>query len=231
MIRRVIYLSLHPPELSRRRSSLIHPLLVFGFAAVLAGCSLFPNAQESDVLFAESFDGSADKLGQYSRATGTAGVLAGEFQIDVLEPNYMQWSLVNGAFSDSIIELQARKAEGPDNNLYGVICRYQDDLNFYYLVVSSDGFYGIGRVLNGSRTLLSADQMQPTTAVQGGTAVNHLKAKCAGSTLALEVNGVGLVSVEDPNFAQGQVGLLAGDFSDSGVDIRFDNLLITQTTP
>jgi hypothetical protein len=182
------------------------------------------------VLLAESFDRSTS-LEQYEKSTGRAAVSDGEFSLQVFEPNYMQWSLVKSSFSDTIIDVQAHKAAGPDDNFYGVICRYQDDNNFYFLGIASDGYYGIGSMINGERSLLSGDDLQPTQAVQGGTSINHLHAVCSGTTLSLEVNGQMLQSVQDQNLVQGKAGVFAGDFADAGLQILFDNLLITRPTP
>lgn len=194
----------------------------------LAGCSVLPASQSGNVLLAESFDDNAGLLQKYTRDTGSAGVDGGEFTIKVFEQNYMQWSLVELSLSDAVIDVSARKTAGSDDNIYGVICRYKDDLNFYYLAVTSDGYYGIGRMLNGERTLLGSDQLQPTSAVNGGTAVSHLRVTCSGSTLSLEVNGQTLQTADDANLFEGQAGLFAGEFANTGVEIRFDNLLITR---
>jgi len=215
-------------ELIVRRSQLISMFLVGLAAVALGGCSLFNSGQDSPVLFAESFDANPKQMDIYTKDTGSAGVVSGEFQLRVFEPNYMQWALVTQQFTDTVIEVQARKVGGPDDNLYGVVCRYQDAQNFYYLVVSSDGYYAIGGVIGGIRSLIGSTQMQPSDVVLGGTSINHLKVTCSGSTLSLEVNGVMLASVQDTNLADGNAGLLAGAFKDAGVDVRFDNLLITR---
>ncbi len=206
---------------------MIPALPILLLVATMAGCGLFSNSQNTNALFAESFDDTARQMDRYSESTGSAGVTGGEFQLQVLEPNYMHWALVSQAFGDTVIEFQARKAAGPDDNLYGAICRYQDDLNFYFLVISSDGYYGIGSVIQGARSLIGSQEMLPSPSIQGGTGINHLKVVCAGSTLSLEVNGALLASVEDSTLAAGQVGLLAGAFTTTGVDVRFDNLLVT----
>ena len=206
-----------------RTAFLIFCLLIF-----LTGCANLPVHSASDLLLAESFDLKPGEMDTYSRDTGSAGQQDGEFQIRVLEPNYVQWSLIHLNTSDAVIEVQTRKAGGPDDNLMGVICRYQDDLNFYFMVISSDGYYGIGRMLNGERTLLTGQTLQPSTMVQGGNTVNCLKVTCSGSTLSLAVNGETLASVQDTSLTAGQAGLLAGDFADAGADIRFDNLMITR---
>lgn len=209
-----------------RRMIPVLPILLI--ITTLAGCGLFSNNKSTNILFVESFDDTARQMDRYSETTGSAGVTGGEFQLQVLEPNYMHWALVNQSYGDTVIEFQARKAAGPDDNLYGAICRYQDELNFYYLVISSDGYYGIGRVIQGARSLIGSQQLLPSPSIQGGTGINHIKVVCAGATLSLEVNGELLTSVEDAALATGQVGLLAGDFSTTGIDIRFDNLLVTR---
>jgi hypothetical protein len=203
---------------------------IFCLLIFLTGCASLPLHSASDLLLAESFDLKPGEMDTYSRDTGSAGQQDGEFQIRVLAPNYMQWSMVHLNASDVVIQVQTRKAGGPDDNLMGVICRYQDDLNFYFMVISSDGYYGIGRMLKGERTLLTGQTLLPSVWVQGGNAVNTLKVTCSGSRLSLEVNGEALASVEDTSLTDGQAGLLAGDFADTGTDIRFDNLMINRSS-
>lgn len=211
------------------RGSRLISILVFAVLALsTAGCSLLGAGQDSPVLFAESFDANPKQMDVYVKDTGMAGVMDGEFQIQVNDPNYMQWALVNQAYPDTVVEVQARKAGGPDDNLYGVICRYKDAENFYYLVISSDGYYAIGSIVGSVRSLIGSQMMQRSEAILGGTQINHLKASCTGSTLSLEVNGTLVSSVQDTNLTDGNAGLLAGAFNDSGVDIRFDNLLVTR---
>ena len=204
--------------------------LVFCFLILLTGCAALSLRTTSDLLLAESFDLKPGEMDTYSRDTGSAGQQDGEFQVRVLEPNYVQWSLVHLNASNVVIQVQTRKAGGPDDNLMGVICRYQDDLNFYFIVISSDGYYGIGRMLKGERTLLTGQTLLPSAWVQGGNTVNTLKVTCSGSRLSLEVNGETLASVEDTSLTDGQAGLVAGDFADTGADIRFDNLLINRSS-
>jgi len=203
-------------------------LIIFSLITVLSGCSMLPSNQTGNVLVAESFDENPGVMQTYSRDTGNAEVDGGEFAIRTFEQNYLQWALVKLNFTDAVIEVSAHKVAGPDDNIYGVICRYQDDLNFYFLAVSSDGYYGIGRMLNGERMLLGSDQLQPTSVVKGGTSANDLRVTCSNTTLILEVNGQTLEMVNDQSFSEGQAGLFAGEFTDTGLEIRFDNLLITR---
>ncbi|MCJ7529550.1 MAG: hypothetical protein MUO64_00790 [Anaerolineales bacterium] len=45
--------------------------------------------------------------------------------------------------------------------------------------------------------------------------------------MTLYVNGQMLTSVEDPDLGAGDVGLLAGIFDDTSLDVRFDNLVVS----
>jgi hypothetical protein len=129
-------------------------------------------------------------------------------------------------FTDVSIDVDAGKDTGPDDNDFGVLCRYQDTENFYFLIISSDGYYGIGKVQNGEQVLLEPPNMYHTEAIFPGNQVNHIRAECSGTRLALTVNGVFLAEATDSTFPEGDVGLIVGSFDDPGVDIWFDNFLV-----
>jgi hypothetical protein len=111
-------------------------------------------------------------------------------------------------------------------NLYGLICRYVDNQNFYFLIVASDGYYAIGKSVNGEYDYIDTEFMEETDAVLGGDATNHIRADCSGSTLRLYANGNLLKEVNDATFTTGDIGLIAGTFDNVGVDILFDNVVV-----
>jgi hypothetical protein len=61
-----------------------------------------------------------------------------------------------------------------------------------------------------------------------GDATNHIRADCVGDTLTLYVNGEKLAEAKDSDFTSGDVGLMAGTFDQVGVDIRFDNFVVSR---
>ena len=131
-------------------------------------------------------------------------------------------------FQDVSIEVDAARIGGPDENRFGIICRYQDVNNYYFFVISSDGYYGIGKVSNGVHALLGQEMMVHTPAIQAGIAPNHLRAICMGNSLAFFVNQQPVGIASDDEFADGDIGLIAGSFNDLGVDILFDNILVVK---
>ena len=132
---------------------------------------------------------------------------------------------------DLQIEVDVTKVAGPDDNDYGVICRYQNNQNFYFFVISSDGYLGIGKVKDGSRQLINRAEMPPSEVIKQGNATNHLRADCNGDTLSLYVNDELVDSQLDSEYGAGDVGLMAGSFQEGGVDILFTNFVVKKVSP
>ncbi len=109
-----------------------------------------------------------------------------------------------------------------------MICRYQDEENFYFFIIGSDQSFGIGIVKDGVQDLLSEKPMGYHQAVQEGNTNNHIQASCVDSQLILSVNGEKLVEVNDSSFDSGDVGLMAGTFDEPGTDIHFDNFVVKE---
>ena len=100
--------------------------------------------------------------------------------------------------------------------------------NYYFFMVSSDGYYTIGKFIGGNATQLGQSEMQYDTAIHTGLAVNHLRADCIGSSLTFYINGEIVAQAQDGDLSEGDVGLLAGTFAEPGVDVIFDNYLVSQ---
>jgi hypothetical protein len=151
----------------------------------------------------------------------------GQYRIWLNYPHTTIWANPGLQFTNTRIETDAFKAAGPDNNQFGIICRYEDADNFYFFLISSDGYYGIGKSQNGQQVLLTGQgKMTFSAKIAKGRAANHLRADCVGPNLALFVNGQHLATVADPAFSRGDVGLIVGTFDEPGADIRFDNFAV-----
>lgn len=130
--------------------------------------------------------------------------------------------------SDVRVEVNATKVAGSDDNDLGVICRYQDNNNLYQFVISSDGYVGIMKWVDGSLESIGAETLMEHAAVNQGNATNHISAECIGDTLTLYVNGQQVFSVQDTSFmGGGDVGVFAGTYDVPGTDIHFDNFVVT----
>ena len=136
------------------------------------------------------------------------------------------WSTPGKFFGDVRVEADVTKLNGPDENRAGLICRYQGG-DHYFFIISSDGFYGIGKFIGGQVILLGQESMVPSDVIQAD-GINHLRADCVGNTLTFYVNFTQVASVQDSDFPNGDVGLLAGAFNEPGVDVMFQNFVVIQ---
>jgi hypothetical protein len=179
------------------------------------------------ILFKDDFSNSSSGWDTAATSTGETNYSQGAYRIWVNEPYTDLWANPGLQFEDTRIEVKASKAGGPDDNVFGLICRSDSAGDkYYYFVVSSDGFYGIGKVNGAEQHLLSAEKMMPSEAILQGKKTNLLRADCIGDQLAFYVNGQKVAEVQDGEYPGGDIGLTAGSFDKPDVDIRFDDLVV-----
>ncbi|MBI3761627.1 MAG: hypothetical protein HY260_07160 [Chloroflexi bacterium] len=197
-------------------------LLLLGFT--LTACARPTVIPSGAPLFTDDF--SNPKSG-WNR-DDAANYSDGAYQIAVAEPDMKVWANPGRSFADVVIEVDATTVAGPMDNDFGVQCRARDSKNYYFFLISADGYQAIGKVIKGEASFLSADSMQASDAVQQGNVTNHLRAACVGNKLTLTVNGQMTAQVTDSSLTEGDVGLMAGSYTEGGVQITFDNLKVTQ---
>ncbi len=199
-------------------------------AALTLGCSLTSGAatsgSSSNVLFQDDFSDTGSGWDQMSSDNATTDYQDGVYRIYVSDTNSDYWANPGLSLGDVRVEVEASKVGGPDDNDLGVICRYQDTQNFYFGLISNDGFAGIGKIKGGDQQLLSGDQLQPADSIHQGNSKNTLRLDCVGNALTLLVNGTQEITVTDADFTTGDVGLMAGTYDTPGTDIHFDNFVV-----
>jgi hypothetical protein len=184
-------------------------------------------ASES-VLYSDDFSNPPTGWGTWNRGGGSVEYHNGGLRILVSQAQFDFWSVAGQKFADAVIEVDALRIGGPNDNDFGILCRYRDQNNFYMLVASSDGYYGIAKMKDGQHSTISGDQLQYSSALLEGDqpAPIRLRAACAGTRLTLAINGETLAQAEDGDFESGDVGVLAGSYDTPGVDILFDNFVV-----
>lgn len=240
-------LRIHPTHLQdnepgeaggKRETQFSFPLLALLFVLLMlllmnAGCTPVTggqvagsNPKSGDVLFSDDFSKTPDGWGNWNRDGSKVDYVDGGLRILVDEHQFDFWSVSGHRFGDVRIEVDALKRAGPDDNDYGIICRYANRDNFYMLVVSSDGYYGIAKMKGGQYSMIGSDQLQYSQFIAQGNVMNHLRADCVGSKLSLFANGHKLMEGEDADFPSGDAGVLAGSYNGEGVEVLFDNFIV-----
>ena len=206
------------------------PLLVLTLAcSALGGPAVeAPPADGTNVLFSDDFSDPDSGWDRVQAEEGVTDYDNGQYRIFVDQAQNDYWANPGRSFTDVQVEADATKIGGPDDNDFGLICRYQDTENFYAFLISSDGYYAIMKYSGGSSETLGADAMLSTDAVLQGDTTNHIRADCIGDSLTLYANGEQLHAVTDSAFSSGDVGLIAGTFDEPGADIAFDDFVVRQ---
>ena len=205
--------------------------LALALLFLLAGCSLpslDQNAsaavQSGNILFKDDFSDPSSGWETWNEPSGSmVAYQNGGLRIFIAEKEYDFWSRPGKRVSDVRLEVDAIKLGGPDDNDFGLICRYQDRDNFYAFLTSSDGYAGILKVKDGKYVVISGPQMTFSESIRKGAAQNHLRADCSGANLSLSVNGQKILDVQDQEFKTGEIGLIAGTGETAGADLYFDN--------
>lgn len=198
---------------------------------LLASCApatvpVAPPANPGDILYQEDFENNTTGWDRISNDSGIMDYDSGGYRMYVQRAGYNIWSTPEKNFSDVRVEADLFRLNGPAENRMGLMCRYQNG-DYYFFVISNDGFYAIGKFIGGQTLLLGQTEMQPSEFILKD-AVNHLRADCIGDTLTFYVNFNEVASVQDTDFPNGDVGLLTGAFNEPGVDVLYDHFMVIQ---
>lgn len=154
----------------------------------------------------------------------------GQFKMLVRPPSIVAWTdCTTEEFSDFIYEADATQLDGPDNNIYGVIFRYDPGLReFYTFAISGDGYYVLA--VDGP------DRSEPEMLIEwtsssainlGSNVTNRLKVEAFGSNISIYVNDVFLADYQDSRLSSGVVGFFVGSIDEGNVLIGFDNMKVS----
>lgn len=205
--------------------------IIFLFLLFLLSACSGPSLSEittppGGVLFQDDFSKANSGWGEAQVDLGQAGYVNDAYRFRIESPRVDFWAHPGRAFS--FVRIEADVAPLPNTSLgrMGLVCRLVDEQNFYFFVVTSDGYYGIGKTQNGQASLLGMDQMARHEAIYADGQVNRLRADCIAELLIFYVNDTLVGSAMDSDFQRGDVGLLAGSFEQGGVDVLFDNFVV-----
>ncbi len=201
------------------------------FIFLFTACAPAPTAStpvppSGTVLFQDEFE---DNTSGWDRLANDIGIMdydQGGYRILIRQPQMNFWSTPEADLRDVRVEVDVAKLNGPEENRAGLMCRYQNG-NYYFFIISNDGFYAIGKFVGGQTTLLGQSEMQASEMIQADT-INHLRADCIGDSLTFYINYNLIAGAKDTDLANGDIGMLAGSFTQPGVDVLFDHFVAMQ---
>jgi hypothetical protein len=203
-------------------------------ALPLAACTIASPAADScnpnGSLLQDDFSGEQEcGWREYNQGGAVVEIAEGTLNISTSQTGQIWWSNVGRDFTDVIVTVQARQTSGPNNNAYGVLCRYQDENNFYIFLISGDGYYAIGKYEGGKDQITYLTENEEyifSDLINQGVATNLIRASCVGNELSLSVNGLPLMTVTDNSLSAGDVGLGVSTLEPGTAVVQFDDLLV-----
>jgi hypothetical protein len=223
------------------KKNLFVAFFVLLFASLACNTSSLPilggkTATPNKILYQDDFSDTSTGWASITDADGITDYDDGFYRIRVdtigSDKNGMDmWSHPGQDLEGDVrVEVDATKIGGPDSNDIGVLCRYtkkDDAFNFYYFLITSDGYVGIAKMKDSHSKMISGKEMTESSEIKK-TSTNHIRADCVGKKLTLYVNGKQVATATDDEFTSGDIGLLAGTFEEPGVDIHFDNFVVSK---
>ena len=213
---------------SNQKTLLYNGFIVF-FMAIILACQvpLFPYTR-GEIIFEDDFSISNANWDTWEKPNESAvSFFEGGLIMIVSKPNLDIITTNNVSYPNVIIQTTAEKRYGSNDNAYGIVCRYLNDRNYYAFLISSDGYYGIVKVIDGEFRLLSSENMEFDESIHRDEEQNIISAKCHGSSLTLLVNEIEKINVIDGDHRAGLTGLITVSFSEvDEIAILFDNFLV-----
>jgi len=206
-------------------TSLLIFFLLLSACAPVAVPTVMP-ARSGDILYQDDFEKNNTGWARLSNDNGIMDYDNGGYRMLVQQPELNMWSIPEKNFRDVRLEVDVIRLNGPEENRMGLLCRYQSG-NYYFFLISNDGYYVIGKLIGGLTLLLGQSEMQASQVIQPGT-LNHLRADCIGDQLTFYINYTEVASASDSDLPAGDVGVVAGAFSEPGVDVLFDHFVVIQ---
>jgi LysM repeat protein len=159
----------------------------------------------------------------YNTEWASAGCVSGQFWITVTAANAWAVTTPEKHYGNVGVTTQAYlKTDSPGSG-YGLLCRYQDDQNYYAFLVSFNGRYAILKMENARVTyLINWTQPEEEIVLTEPGDPNIVRATCDGTELTLSVNWEELATATDTTFANGDVGLIVGSLDETQAQVTFE---------
>lgn len=204
-------------------------IALFSSLLLIAGISCNLSNNLAGIIFEDDFSDPGTGWDIHTDINGSTDYNNGGYLISSNVDQYFLWSNPGLSFNDVIIEVDATKIGGGDDNQFGVICRYRDENNFYLLSISSDGFYSIRKRIGGANLeFINSDGWLDSPNILQGNSLNKIHVECVGSRLTLIANGIILMEVNDSDISFGDVGLFGGTVAAENTEILFDNFEVIE---
>ncbi len=150
---------------------------------------------------------------------------SGRYEMRVETEETAIWGPAQQEFSDIVLDVDTIQFEPARDSSTGVLCRVQDQFNFYGFEIRNDGTYRVFALVEGQLEALQ-DWTDSPAIQRGRDAQNHLQASCIDDELSFTVNGTLLGNYTDSRLRRGDIAFIAVTYEEGGLWVAFDNLVV-----
>jgi len=176
-----------------------------------------------EIVYQDDFSKGSSGWDHGSYGDVFVGYKNGEYTIQIDREGYYYWGTPGENFSDIVLTVDARIITPVEGSDFGVICRADNEGNFYAMTMTGDGWFSIWKVEEYySEWLWEWDYTREIP--QDGS--YSITAACISSELTLAIDDVVVAQVTDYSFTNGDIGLIAGTYDEGGFSVAFDNLVV-----
>ena len=204
------------------------PLLLLGMVACADAGPLSLNGRD-DALFSEPFGPVAGEWRLENDELSRAYMANEHLLIELDAANLVHYvTLDSERFTDFTLNVTVTRLAGDRSSSYGVLFRVQENGGFYRLALTGDGQFQVElRRTDGSAVSLT-DGWQQTNSLRTDVGQpNDIRVIARGSEFQFYANSLLLTELKDSSLGQGKIALDAGTFGRAGLQVAFDDLIIT----
>lgn len=176
---------------------------------------------------------SPSDLSTFDDTNGHGAVPAGgRYQVGVRGAQSVVTSTLEPTFPvDQVVSATFDTTGSPSDAGFGVVCRMQDDDDYYRLGISNDGEFAIQRVKGGTTTVLTGGgKWAPGPGLRKTPGLFTVRAECIGTTLTLFESNRLVASVKDPELSGGKVGVFVETFYKPKAVVQVNSLAVRAFT-
>ncbi len=188
-------------------------LLVIGFL-VLFSC--FAGAQE--VLMQEDFSSNAS--GWYENES--VQVRNGRYEFS--NSGGAEYTWMSGNMDDGLVETDVTWLSGDASMGFGLVFRLVDAQNFYFIWLTGDGGYTLGKVIDNHAVPIQPWTQSDSIRVRGE---NHIRIELCDFLINVLINGQEVAVLRDESLSQGGYGF----YTHQGAHVAYDNFRVVSDSP
>ncbi len=179
--------------------------------------------QGKTLVYQEDFSSRSAGWRHERNEAAFVGYQNSEYVFQINWEGYYFWGNPGKSYGDLVLSVDSRIITPVEGAAFGVICRAEDDGNFYAMTMTGDGWFSIWKAEDyGIEWLWEWDYTREIPKNSSFT----ITAACISSELTLAINDVVVAQVTDYTFTDGDIGLIAGTYTEGGFSVAFDNLVV-----